>query len=216
MIGEFFILKLRIKKYLKNIFSSDDDKILDLGCGNNPYYHRVIRGSIVCIDVLKTDKTHIVGDAGLLPLKKNSFDKAILVNSLYYFKNPFIVIENLGRIIRKNGMLVIVVPFMYPIHDAPDDKYRFTEHGLRTMLQGNFRIESIEPVGGFFTMPSVIMHSLIKGIPLLFHKSARGVVQVLAYVLWPAYILLQLLSVLDILDRTGRYPAYYLAVARRK
>ena len=216
MIGEFFIIKYRIKKYLKKIFTNDNDKVLDLGCGKNPYYHKIMKGKIVCMDISKTDKTHIVADADLLPLKKNSFDKIIMVNSLYYFKNPFNALENIGAVLKKNGKLVIVAPFMYPIHDAPDDKYRFTEFGLREMLQDNFKVLSINTAGGFFALPAVVLHSLIKGTPLLFPREIRKIVQVLAYILWPLYIAAQLIGILDMFDRTGRYPIYYIAVAQRK
>ena len=216
MIGEFFIIKARIKKRLEGMFNNGKDIVLDLGCGDNPHYYKNIKGNIVCLDIIKSDKTNIVADADFLPLKKNSFDKVIMINSLYYFKNPLNVLENLCPILKKNGKLIIIVPFMYPIHDAPDDKYRFTEFGLNTMLQDNFKVLSIEPVGGFFTLPSVVLHSIIKGIPLLFPKDIGNFFQALTYILWPLYIAAQLIGILDILDRTRRWPVYYIAVAQKK
>jgi hypothetical protein len=36
---------------------------------------------------------------------------------------------------------------MYPIHDAPHDYQRFTEHGLRAYLAGHgFEVENLKPV----------------------------------------------------------------------
>ena len=216
MLWEFFIIKSRIKNLIRDSSSNESSRILDLGCGSSPYYHESIRGKIVCADIKKTPKTHIVSDAGRLPFKPDSFDNAISVNSLYYFKNPFEVVKSLHKILKKNGKLILVVPFFYPIHDVPDDKYRFTEDGLRTLLGDNFRIEKIQTIGGIFNHPAVILHSLIKGIPLLFPKEMRGFTQILAYALWPLYIIAQLFSLLDFLDMTERFPTYYFVVAGKK
>ena len=213
MLCEFFLIKSKIRRLLKASFSNKNDRILDLGCGENPYYHGVLEGNVTCTDIIKTSKTHLVSDADKLPFRPNSFDKVISVNSFYYFNKPFNVIESIHRILRKNGKFVLVLPFFYPIHDAPDDKYRFTEHGLRAMLEGRFKVEKLEAIGGVFSLPSVLLHSLIKGIPLLFPKGIRGFVQALAYVLWPFYLIAQLFGILDVLDRTKRYPTYYFVVA---
>lgn len=216
MLGEFFLIKSKIRMLLAAYFSNKHDKILDLGCGDMPYYHDDIKGSIVCLDIIKTSKTHVVSDAGSLPFKPNSFDKAISVNSFYYFKNPFNVVKSVNKILKKGGKLILVIPFFYPIHDAPDDKYRFTEYGLRTLLEDHFKIERIETIGGVFNHPSVILHSLIKGIPLLFSKKIRKFIQILVYILWPFYIIAQIISILDIIDITKRFPTYYFVVAEKK
>lgn len=216
MIGEFFIIKNKIKNLINSEFNNKNDKILDLGCGSKPYYHENIKGSIVCLDIAKTSKIHLVSDADKLPFKPNSFDKVISVNSFYYFKNPFNVVKSINTILKKDGKLILIVPFFYPIHDAPDDKYRFTEYGLKTLLEENFKIEKIKPIGGIFNQPAVILHSLIKGIPLLFTKEIRKFIQILTYVLWPFYIVTQLFSILDVLDITKRYPTYYFVVAKKK
>ena len=65
MIGEFFILSGKIGKRLQQIFNDESDKILDLGSGKDPAYHKSIKGSIVCLDKSKEGKTHIIADADL-------------------------------------------------------------------------------------------------------------------------------------------------------
>ncbi len=216
MIGEFFLIKGKIKRLINKSFANRSDKILDLGCGSNPYYQEDIEGKIFCLDINKTSKTHLVSDADKLPFRPNSFDKVVSVNSFYYFKNPFNVVKSVHNILKKDGKLILIVPFFYPIHDAPDDKYRFTEYGLRTLLENDFRIERIETIGGIFNLPAVMLHSLIKGIPLLFPKEIRKFIQILTYILWPFYIIAQLFSILDVLDITRRFPTYYFVVAKKK
>ena len=137
---KFIIIKRKFQKEISNIFTNKNDKILDLGCGGKPYYHRFIKGHLVCFDIRKSGKTHIIGDADFLPFKKSSFDKVIIVNALYYFNNPYDVMQNVSRLLKKDGKTVIITPFLYPIHDVPYDKYRFTEYGLKALLEDNFKI----------------------------------------------------------------------------
>ncbi|MDP7243871.1 MAG: class I SAM-dependent methyltransferase [Flavobacteriales bacterium] len=217
MIGEFFIISNRIKKKIGSIFSGKQDMILDLGCGNNPGYHKFIEGRIICFDRVKTGITQIIGDANNIPFKANSFEKVISINSFYYFKNPFSVVRGIKRILKKNGKLVMVFPFIYPIHDAPEDRYRFTEYGIRQLLKDDFDIRYIQAVGGIFNLPAVFFHSLIKGIPLLAPKRLKALTSLLSIIiLYPFYILAQIMSLLDFLDKSGRWPTYYFTVAIKK
>lgn len=216
MIGEFFIISEGINKKIAEIFTNNKDVVLDLGCGNKPGYHKPIKGKIICFDKFKNKITHVAGDADQLPFRADSFDKIISVNSFYYFKSPFSVAKDLRRILKKGGKIVLVLPFFYPIHDAPVDKYRFTEYGLRALLGEYFKIERIEPIGGIFNLPAVILHSLIKGLPLVFPKSIRSFVKIAAYVFYPFYIIAQIFSLLDVFDRTKRFPTYYFIEASKK
>ncbi len=126
----------------------NSDIVLDIGCWKKPYYHQSIKAKIICMDIKHTEKTHVVCDAMSLPLKKSMFNGIICVNSLYYCNNPFRAVKEFSRILKKNGKLVIITPFTYPIHDAPDDKYRFTEYGIRELLKNNFEIKEIKTIRG--------------------------------------------------------------------
>lgn len=217
MILEFFLIRNRISNYFRDIPQKPNEKVLDAGCGDSPYYHKLIKGRLIRFDIIKTDNVDVVGDADLpLPFKPNTFDKAISVNSFYYFKNPFNVVNNIANVLRRNGRFILVVPFFYPIHDAPVDKYRFTEYGLRTMMEDKFRIEKLETIGGILTIPSIFFHSAIKGFPLLFPKSLQRIAQIIAYALFPLYVISQFLSILDFLDVTKRVPTYYFVLASKK
>ena len=213
---EFFITRARINNLFKNIFA-DSDKVLDIGCGERPYYHKNIGAEIICADIRQTKKAHFICDAMKIPIKKSSFDGVLCINSLYYYSNPFSAVKEFSRILKKNGKLVIVTPFIYPIHDAPDDKYRFTEYGIKEILKDDFNVKFIKPVGGIFNIPAVALHSLIKGLPLLVPKELKKFAQFFAIIIfYPFYILAQLLSLLDFLDKTGRWTTHYFTLAVKK
>ncbi|MBI2559345.1 class I SAM-dependent methyltransferase [Candidatus Woesearchaeota archaeon] len=213
MLGEFFIIKRRISSLLKDKFSPDE-LILDIGCGERPYYHKNIGAKIICADIKQSKKTHFICDASSLPVKKSSFDGIVCVNSLYYYNDPLKSIKEFSNILKKSGKLIIVTPFIYPVHDIPDDKYRFTEFGIRELLKNEFTVKEIKTIGGIFNLKAVFLHSLIKGIPLLAPMGLKTIAKFFAVVLlYPFYILVQLLEPLDFLDKSRRWPTYYFTVA---
>ncbi len=213
MLGEFFIIKRRISSLMKDKFDPDD-LVLDIGCGEKPYYHKSINAQIVCADMKKTKKTHLICDAASLPIKSSKFDGVVCVNSLYYYNDPLKSLKEFSKILKKHGKLIIVTPFIYPVHDIPDDKYRFTEYGIRELLKNEFTIKEIKTVGGIFNLKAVVLHSLIKGMPLLAPKGLKAVTKLFtAVLLYPFYILVQLLAPLDFLDKSRRWPTYYFTIA---
>jgi SAM-dependent methyltransferase len=217
MIGEFFVIREKLKKLIRSVFTNKSDRVLDIGCGNDPYYHKLIKGKLVCFDIKQYNKVHVIGNADFLPFRKDSFDDVIFVNSLYYCSNPFKVIENVSRVLKDKGTLLIITPFIYPIHDAPFDKYRFTEYGIRELLKEDFNIKEIKAVGGIFNLPAVFFHSLIKGVPLMTPKSIRKLVALLSIILfYPFYFIAQIISILDFLDISGRWATYYFVLAVKK
>ncbi len=216
MLGEFFIIKKRVLSLMKGLFKTSD-LVLDAGCGKNPYYHKAISSKIICADILQTKKVHLVADSMSLPLKKSKFDGVVSVNSLYYCNNPKKSIKEFSYVLKSGGKLVLMTPFIYPIHDAPDDKYRFTEYGIRELLKEDFIIENIKAIGGIFNLPAVLFHSMIKGIPLLAPKSVRKAIWVVSIIiLYPFYIAAQAISVLDFLDKSKRWSTYYFTIAIKK
>jgi len=217
MFGEFFILKANMKRLIKKIPQSKNDLVLDIGCGKKPYYHELIKGKLICCDISKSKTTNLICDSHNIPLKKEKFDKVLCINAFYYFSNPFIAIKEVHRILKKDGKLIMQMPFIYPIHDAPVDKYRFTEYGIRNLLKHGFRVEKIKAVGGIFNLPSVILHSLIKGIPLISPKYLKTIIKIATtIILYPFYLLFQLFSFLDFMDFTKRWSTYYFVTASKK
>ena len=111
MIGEFFIIKSKILDIVKINFAKKNEAILDLGCGDKPYYHKKINGKLFCFDIRKTKTNNVVGDAKLLPFKNSAFDAVININSFYYFDNPFNSSKEVSRVLKKNGRFFKNLPF---------------------------------------------------------------------------------------------------------
>ncbi|HSS65594.1 MAG TPA: class I SAM-dependent methyltransferase [Gammaproteobacteria bacterium] len=90
----------------------------------------------------------VFGDAQKLPFASGSAHCALLLDVLEHLPEPDRCIGEVRRVLRPEGRLIVQVPFLYPIHDAPLDFQRWTPHGLARLAERNgFRLERLEAVG---------------------------------------------------------------------
>lgn len=83
----------------------------------------------------------VYGDAQHLPFQENSIDTISLLEVLEHLPSPYHCICEMYRVLKPGGCLILSVPFLYPIHDAPYDYQRYTIYGLRTLAEkSNFAI----------------------------------------------------------------------------
>lgn len=80
-------------------------------------------------------KPDVFGDALSLPFRSESIDTVLLLEVLEHLPDPDRALGEIARVLHPSGRLVLSVPFLYPIHDAPFDFQRYTEFGLRNVLK---------------------------------------------------------------------------------
>lgn len=90
---------------------------------------------IVSMDIDINRKPDIVADVCAMPFESESWDAVILVEVLEHVKEPWKAVEEILRVLKTGGKLVLTSPFIYPIHELEHDYYRYTKHGLRFLLQ---------------------------------------------------------------------------------
>lgn len=130
-------------------------KILDIG-GGRPFqkrlagYRELLAGKeYLTVDIDPTTKPDVVGDAHALPFADASFD-AVLHNSVFeHLHSPWIAANEIHRVLRHNGVMLAVIPWVYPYHARKGhygDYWRFTGDGLRQLFTGFSSVE-ITPMG---------------------------------------------------------------------
>lgn len=104
--------------------------VLDIGGGSNASYKYLLSSSIeyqsVNIDPIMSPTFLIDPSDNRYPIKSASFDHCLLFNVLEHIYDWTVVLSESRRLLRTNGQLHIVVPFLYPIHPCPDDFLRPT------------------------------------------------------------------------------------------
>lgn len=168
--------------YQKHIPLHVKGRLADLGCGNVPFYfvYKDFVSENVCIDwpnsFHQNQYIDIACDLNTpLPLPDASFDSIIISEVLEHIANPQMIWSEMARILRKDGKILLSVPFLYRIHEAPHDYFRYTEFALKNFASNNgFRVLEIESFGGLpeiFT--DILAKNLIK-LPLIGNWCAAG------------------------------------------
>lgn len=89
----------------------------------------------------------LVIDVRSMPqIRDNSFDCIFCSGVLEHVDDYQAGLKEIARILRQNGILLLGLPFRQAIHMAPNDYWRFTEHGLRYMLRDNYEILELKSV----------------------------------------------------------------------
>lgn len=74
---------------------------------------------------------------------------------LEHVEDPVAALDGMRSLLRKQGTLLLGVPFRQAIHRAPEDFWRWTEYGLRVLLFRNgFVVDEIVPIDGPPTHPA--------------------------------------------------------------
>lgn len=63
------------------------------------------------------------------------FNTIICMSVLEHCRDPFKMARNIQSLMTDDGVLLVSVPFSWEIHGFPDDYWRFTPSGVRTLFQ---------------------------------------------------------------------------------
>lgn len=155
-------------------------RLLDVGCGKRPYaliYERHVELSIgteVQFSLHGTAAADLIGYAEELPFADASFDTILCTEVLEHTRHPFQVLTELARLLKPGGHLILSTPFIYPIHEAPRDYWRFTVYGLQKICQDNgLDIVEINSKGGVITTMMILTHNIAVRIMNVFSKICR-------------------------------------------
>ncbi len=126
--------------------------VLDIGCADrwvesalSPQCEYIGLDYLATGDGLYRCRPTVFADAACLPFPAESFNAVTLFEVLEHIAKPREAIMEAARVLKPDGMLLLTMPFMYPMHDEPYDFQRFTQHGLvREMKAAGLEIRSIK------------------------------------------------------------------------
>lgn len=125
------ITRERLEAFLKGY--ATQERVLDVGAGGSGYGR--FFPNRVTVDIDPRRNPDIVADAHHLPFKDGEFGYVLCTEALEHLHSPHVAIAEMHRILQKNGLLILTTRFLFPIHDAPNDYFRFTKYGLRYLFK---------------------------------------------------------------------------------
>jgi SAM-dependent methyltransferase len=155
-LGYRFITDIHAEKYFQLISKYATGKLLDLGCGDVALYemYRPLVSDSICVDWGGTfhDVSFLDYEFNLnepFPIEDDYFDTILLTDVLEHISNPDNVWKEMTRVLKPEGKIIIGVPFIHLIHEAPYDYFRYTEFMLKMYCDENsLKISELYPYGG--------------------------------------------------------------------
>lgn len=232
---QFIMLSYRNNAIKEIIKYSKNKKLIDIGCGRMPYRKTIepITSKYVSVDHPKLSKVlnpiikpDILADiTKKIPVKNSTFDVAIMLEVLEFLETPQKTFSEIKRILRPNGILILTTPFLYPLHDVPYDRNRFTITQLKSFLnQDNYKITKIDAQGNFmsFWMQSLNVFLLKRIMDILNSKKNPLILIYLLFLLiiTPGIVIISNIIFILTNNIKTKFPNYfpldYLVVATKR
>lgn len=144
LVTPAYIVRSGLYKAIKEIAPEVRGDILDFGCGSKPYEHLFPNSaSYVGCDTKNSGHDHhnskvdYFYDGKALPFADEEFDAVV---SFEVFEHIFDLpssIKEINRVTKRNGLLLISIPFVWAEHEAPHDFARYTTYGMSYLLEKN-------------------------------------------------------------------------------
>lgn len=134
---------LRCLEYERLSTLSLSGRVLDFGGGNKTNYSHLIDGwgsksggvtyESANIDPV-TQPTYLIAPDAELPCEDERYDTVISLNTFEHIYDVRGTLQRLVRVLRRDGELLFIVPFLFRVHGHPDDYTRGTPSFWRRIL----------------------------------------------------------------------------------
>lgn len=216
--GSWLVAQLVADAYARHLPQHARGRLVDLGCGEVPLYaaYRPFVDEVVCVDWANSQyaRAHLDLEHDLnepLPFADARFDTAILSDVLEHIREPAALLGEIHRVLAPAGKLIANVPFMYWIHAAPYDYFRYTEFMLRTLIErAGLVLRELQPLGGGPEVVVDVLGKHLARIPVAGDGAARALQRA---VYWGSGTPLWARSAF--IESRARFPLGYFFVAER-
>jgi 2-polyprenyl-3-methyl-5-hydroxy-6-metoxy-1,4-benzoquinol methylase len=138
-------------------------RLLDVGCGNRPYEKTFFAGAseyIGCDYLSERSRPDVVCSATNLTFPDNAFDTVVSTEVLEHVPEPQQAINEMYRVLKPGGYLILSTPMYWPRHEVPYDFFRYPYDGMLHLIKtGGLELVRIFNRGRAYAMVGqVIQH----------------------------------------------------------
>jgi SAM-dependent methyltransferase len=141
--------------------SMPNAKVLDIGGRIQPYRELIpFSHTYWSLDVRQTALVSVLGNAECLPFADDSLDLVICTQMIEYVTNPRALAQEIHRVLRPGGSLLLSAPSIFP-RDSEQDRWRFFPVTLRQLFSQFPEVEVLPECGsvaGFLRTVAVMCH----------------------------------------------------------
>jgi SAM-dependent methyltransferase len=144
----FYLSRSALQQAIRSNASSLGGRLLDVGCGIKPYFELFKVDQYIGLEIdtpiaRKRKVADVFYSGKVFPFPDESFDSVLCNQVLEHVFNPTDFLNEIGRVLKPGGKLLLTVPFVWDEHEQPWDYARYSSFGLATLVkERRFRIIS--------------------------------------------------------------------------
>jgi len=174
LLNPYFIEKKMLRDALKKEAAqlAGRQLVIDIGCGEQPYrkYFTQFR-QYAGFDLIAPPRSGVISKAANLPLADSVADAVLCTEVIEHTQDPKKVCEEISRVLKKGGTLLLSAPMSWNLHLEPHDYYRFTRHGLVYLLErSGMSVIRVVRIGGIVSLIGArladVLHRKLEQLPL--------------------------------------------------
>lgn len=163
-----WLIERHQKEDLKPLLRRLRGKVLDAGCGEQPYKKWVGSSNdgsdvrLTGLDITQDSAADIIVDShSPWPFRDGEFDALICLQVMEHVKDLPLLVSEINRVLKPGGEAIITVPFIFNEHGLPDDFRRFSRNGIRQQFQG-YELLKLKGQGGIGTSLGTLLLNWIE------------------------------------------------------
>ena len=168
--------------FIQSLIFKEGNRVLNVGAGlGKGIGHKLWNTSLVekCsifnLDICSGPNIDFVADATKLPSNIGNFDSVILQSVPEHVEDIFKLFNEMHQILSSNGILYVEMPFLQGFHADPDDYWRATVSGMKSLNKDLTLISygvSAGPIGSLIWIITDILSHIS-----FFHKNLNLIIR---------------------------------------
>lgn len=174
-VNPFYFARAGLRDAMIDLAPELTGRLLDVGCGTKPYRVLFTVDAYVGLDI-DSDASRQRGvadhlyDGKTFPFGDGSFDAVLCNEVLEHVFNPDRFLEEIARVLKPGGKLLLTAPFVWDEHEQPYDYARYSSFGLRALLaRQRLEIVQYKKLGAdpstIFQLANAYLFKVIQGLP---------------------------------------------------
>jgi ubiquinone/menaquinone biosynthesis C-methylase UbiE len=175
--------------------------ILDLGCGDKPYSVLFRNSEYIGLDYENSAhesrnlSADIFYDGIKIPFENDYFDALLCTEVLTHVIDYSNIISEIHRVLKPGGTALITLPFLWFENEPPNDYYRFTSWGSKSLFTEGFKILYQRKI---LSVIPILVQLVLSMIYYRYCKRNYFLIVIFSIIVFPIKLLAFLIHLIDI------------------
>lgn len=141
-INPFYFARRGLFQAIRKDAKYISGKTLDIGCGQKPYKSLYASQEYLGLEIDTPDnrlkkQADFFYDGLQMPFDDGFFDSIVCNEVFEHVFNPQTFLQEINRVLRGGGYMLISMPFVWDEHEQPFDYARYSSFGIKHLLEEN-------------------------------------------------------------------------------